>query len=291
VCCHISFPQCCALVMQSTNYNAPRIVEGLVPLFVACTIESQTIESIRASDSQNVLASPLFRQALIVTALKGGHESLVRELISHTQTTPPPPETCVFKMRLSSVVDDEGISAGVWAALVATGWALPSSKLVLWAASAGNGPDGVALLNAIVAAGFDMHANLMYKETLPSMALVTSEPEVLEYLFDLYSVTPTSDMLIQAIELREKGGVEVLRWLLDTHELDVNYVRQGRGLFDIPPEVGDPRDRDEREYAMLQAGTPQKPRTALHAAALRGNIEAYEFLLGRGASDNAGGGQ
>jgi hypothetical protein len=194
-------------------------------------------------------------------------------------------------MRLSPLVDDEEISADVWAALVAAGWALPSSKLVILGASAGNGPDGVALLNAIVAAGFDMHANHMYKETLPSMALVTSEPEVLEHLFDLYSVTPTNDMLIQAIEFREKGGVEILRWLLDTHGLDVNYVRQGCGPFDIPPEVGDPRDRAEREYAMSQARTAQKPKTALHAATLRGNIEAYEFLLGRGASDNAGNGQ
>lgn len=194
-------------------------------------------------------------------------------------------------MRLSSLVDEEGISAGVWAALVATGWALPSSKLVLWGASARNGPDGVALLNAIVAAGFDMHANPMYKETLPAMALVTSEPEVLAYLFDLYRVIPTNDMLIQAVEFRQKGGVEVLRWLLDTYGLDVNYVRQGGSPFDIPPQVGDPRDRAEREHAMQQAGTPQQARTALHAATLRENIEAYEFLLGRGASDETGLGQ
>jgi len=262
-------------------------VDELVPLFVACTIVSQTIDSIRALDSQNVLASPLFRQALIVTALQSGHEPLVRALIRHAPTTPPPPETCVFQMRLSSLIDEEGISAGVWAALVATGWALPSSKLALWAASANNGPDGVALLNAIVAAGFDMHANPMFKETLPSMALVTGEPEVLEYLFDLYSVTGTNDMLIQALEFRDNGGVGILGWLLDTYELDVNYMRQGESPFDTPPEAGDPRDRSEREYAMSQAGTRQKPRTALSAAAIRGNNEAYEFLLGRGALDNS----
>lgn len=194
-------------------------------------------------------------------------------------------------MRLSSLVDKQGISAGVWAALVAMGWALPSRKLVLYAAPATNGTDGVALLNAIVAAGFDLHANPLFKQILPVLALTTGEPEVLEYLFDIYSITPTDDMLLQTLEHRQKGGVEVLRWLLDTYQLDVNHVRQGSGPLYTSPQAGDPRDRAEREYAMRQAGTPQAPRTALQAAALRHNNEAYEFLLERGAADTAGGGQ
>ncbi|KAI2463543.1 hypothetical protein F4781DRAFT_416266 [Annulohypoxylon bovei var. microspora] len=284
-------------------------VEGLVPLFVACTDASQTIESIQTSDSQNVLASPLFRQALIVAALGSGNQSLARDLINHAPTTPPPPEMCVFTMQPSSLRNEQRISAGVWAALVVTGWAPTSRNLVLWAASSNNGPEGVALLNAIIAAGYDMHANPMFPKSLPAFALTTGEPEVVEYLYDLYSVTTTNDMLIQAVEVRNKGGVGNLRWLLDTHHLDVNYVRQGSGPFDKPPTFGDPRDRAEREHAAQLAGESieeftrewerqqallvpvQGPRTAFQAAARWENTEACEFLLGRGASENAGGEQ
>lgn len=260
-----------------------------MPLFVACATAPATIETIQASASQNILASPLFRQALIVTSLKSGNDPLARALIAHAPATPPPPETCVFKMHLSSLVEEEEIPAGAWAALVTAGWAAPSAKLVLWGASSSSGPDGVALLEALAAAGYDMHANATYREALPSLALVTSEPEVIAHLFALYGVVPTSDMLVQAVEARDAGRVEVLRWLLDTYALDVNYVRTGgRGPFDADPaRAGDPRERAEMEHAVRQAGRLERPRTALHAAVLRGNAEACEFLRGRGAVDGA----
>ncbi|KAI1211220.1 uncharacterized protein F4807DRAFT_466537 [Annulohypoxylon truncatum] len=262
--------------------------EGLVPLFVACTVASQTIESIRMLDSQNVLASPLFRQALMVTSLESGNNTLARDIIDLEPTAPPPPETCVFKMRISPLVDKESIPAGVWAALVVKGWAPPSDKLVTWAGISTNGPDGVALLRAIVATGYDMHANPMNKQVFPQMALTSGEPEVTEYFFDLYSVTPTNDMLIQAIEIRPEGGIGNLKWLLDKHHMNVNYVRQGPGPFNRPPPTN-PRERAEWDYATMLHGERQDPKTALQAAILIGNTEAKEFLLGRGALEDAGG--
>ncbi|KAI0887778.1 uncharacterized protein GGS22DRAFT_185157 [Annulohypoxylon maeteangense] len=263
-------------------------VERLVPLFMECTFVSQSIEAIETLDDQNVLASPFFRQAFIVTALQTGNESLIRDLVNHAPVAPPPPETCMFKMQRASLEDAEGISAGTWAALIKTRWALPTRRHSLWAAGSSNGADGVALLNAVVAAGWDMHANPISKKTVPAMALTHGEPEVLEYLFDLYSVVPTDDMLIQAVELRKTGGVGNLRLLLDKYHLDVNYVRQGFGLGDRPPPITDPRERAEWEWARRQAGSKRKPKTALEAAEIRGDTEAYEFLLARGASRTAG---
>ncbi|KAI1452067.1 hypothetical protein F4805DRAFT_448821 [Annulohypoxylon moriforme] len=262
--------------------------EGLVPLFVACTVASQDIELILAADNQNVLASPLFRQALIVTALQSGNEALARDVINHTPANPPPPETCLFRMRGSSLQDADDISAGMWVALIEKGWALPSRGHDMKAAASPNGPDGVALLKTIIAAGWDMHANPLFKESFPTMALVHGEPEVLEYLFNLCSVTPTNDMLIKAIELRKTGGVGNLRWLLDKYHLDVNYVRQGGSPYNRRPPISDPRERAEWDWARRQAGPVAEPKTALHAAEIRGNTEAYEFLLSRGASKTAG---
>lgn len=174
-------------------------------------------------------------------------------------------------------------SAAEWARRIRAGTALPSLTLARIAATSNNGADGVALLDAIKSKEHNLFLDPKSQQILPHLALAKGQPEVIQYLWDAYSITPDNDTLIKTVETRSGRSVEILRWLLDRHGLNINHVRvpsRNLGSGSIPPT--DPRDRAEMEYAQSIVAKARQ-RTALHAAVSRGDAEVVKFLLQKGA--------
>ncbi|KAK8084057.1 hypothetical protein PG996_002838 [Apiospora saccharicola] len=185
----------------------------------------------------------------------------------------------MFALRTSPLSAPHEIPQGLAAGLIAAGWVEPSPGFLTRAACSEQAADGIALFEVLRQRGVDMHARPLDAELLPEAALVTSQPALLRYLAEVYPrFTLPRDAAIRAVEMRQSGGVEMLRYLLDPlgPNLDVNLeVRQ-------PAVRTDPRDRAEQEHyygASLGGGT----KTALRAAAARGNADAVAFLLEKGA--------
>lgn len=241
-----------------------------------------TLETIQSQDAgldTPVMASSLFRQALILAALQSNNATLATSLIQSNPLAPPPREQCLFTMSHPSLPEVRDIPAGVHAALVNTGWEDASNTMFHIAARCPIAEDGIGLFNVLRNAGLDAWTtNSHYKRTIPAIALAVGVPAVLQYVRDVYSTTDPviPDMLISAVEARKSGGVEMITWLLD-QGLDINYLR-----VPGPEPRTDPRDQAERDWALRQRPTSEK-KTALHAAAYKGNAEAVQFLLERGA--------
>lgn len=276
---HTSYAQ----TSQITNHlsGQGRKGETLLPVFSAAAEPGASLESVRSLDSFSMLSSALFRQSLIVTALRAKNDNLARDITEINPSVPPPANKGVFTMKGSRLVDDESIPAGVYNALIKHGWASPSHRVMQIALSSPNGADGVALLDTLSTKSFSLRSNPLYEKSIPQLALGISQLEVLQYIWRTFDVSPTPESLVQAVEFRDEGGVNVMRWLVDEHGLDVNYVLIPAADYGSIPKT-DPRDRAEREHAdKLHARSRKK--TALHAAAFKGNSDAVSFLLERGA--------
>ncbi|CAJ2512881.1 Uu.00g010000.m01.CDS01 [Anthostomella pinea] len=186
----------------------------------------------------------------------------------------------------SSVNDP--MSAAEWARRIRAGTAPPSLNLARIAATSNNGAEGVALLDAMKSKepNFLSSDPKSQQVLLTHLALAKGQPEVIQYLWDAYSITPDNDTLVKTVETRSGRSVEILRWLLDRHGLDINHVRvPSRSLGSDSgsiPTTTDPRDRAELEHAQSIV-VKARQRTSLHAAVSRGDAEVVQFLLQRGA--------
>lgn len=255
---------------------------------MSCIYPNAAFESVQSRVTNldtPVMTSALFRQALTIAAIQSDNAELAIGLIQQNPHVQPSPDDCVFTWSMSPrMVDSRDIPAGVHAALVKAGWEQPSQTLLTHAANCPDGEGGLALFSALRGAGYeDWMSDSWCKEDLPDRALHLGSPRILRYLWDVYSINEyfESNLLIKAVESRQSGGVEMINWLLE-QGLDVNYMR-------IPlhpdPEIRgvDPRDRAERDWAYRHRPWSSK-KTALHAAAWKGNMEAARFLLERGAN-------
>lgn len=176
------------------------------------------------------------------------------------------------------------IPARVHAALVEAGWEQPSNDLINRAAYSSDAESGMALFSALKGAGDDdWMTNELYKQNLPERALRLGAPRVFQYLRDLYTISEPleANMIIQAVESRQSGVVEVISWLLD-QGLDVNFLQ-----IPLHPDPDtravDPRDKAEQPWKYSERPWSSK-KTALHAAAWKGNADAVHFRLERGAN-------
>ncbi|KAK7968738.1 hypothetical protein PG988_007811 [Apiospora saccharicola] len=254
---------------------------SLAQLFSAAAAGGARLGTIQALPHHDeACSSPLFRQALLVTAIKTANLVPARELV-YDLPLPAAPMAGqnMFALRTSPLSAPHEIPQGLAAGLIAAGWVEPSPGFLTRAACSEQAADGIALFEVLRQRGVDMHARPLDAELLPEAALVTSQPALLRYLAEVYPrFTLPRDAAIRAVEMRQSGGVEMLRYLLDPlgPNLDVNLeVRQ-------PAVRTDPRDRAEQEHyygVSLGGGT----KTALRAAAARGNADAVAFLLEKGA--------
>ncbi|KAI1385430.1 uncharacterized protein F4822DRAFT_343958 [Hypoxylon trugodes] len=257
----------------------------LVPILMACTSKDSNIDSIRAisasnfeADAETVLATPLIRQVLMVTAIQSEHWSLAEELIQIDCPPPPPEDKCVFTMRgsaLCEMVRDTDIPARVWTALIKARWVPGTFSLAIVGSQCPSTEEGIALLEAAQAAGLDLKDRKSgYGERMHDFALERGHPDTVKYLRKLCSITKPlqNHILPRAVEKRESGGVEMLKWLLDEQKLYINWM----GASDPNGYANyDPRERAEQEW--------YNAKSALHWAAHKGNTDAVRFLLERGA--------
>ncbi|KAK7935924.1 NACHT and ankyrin domain protein [Apiospora marii] len=280
--------------------NSFDVDKQLLPLFLAVAAEGASWEAVEplllAEDA--VLASPLFRQALIVTAMCTSNFAVAKGLIDHIPLpAPPPPEQ---NMMTQDSVESwyrlrELDLCPLWAGLIAAGWVEASSRFITFAVLCPDGAAGVALCEALEARGVriaDGHRALR-GAALAEMALGhCPTAEVLAYLMAACGHPPLpADALIRAVEFSPHGfwpvgPVGVLAYLLDRHPqaFDVHYRRPDRRRR----HIYDPRDMAEREDR--RGGRPPTEDleiTALHMAADRGHWDAVEFLLDRRADRDA----
>lgn len=254
---------------------------------MACARDEETVEAegpvARLSQlpgAQPILRSPLFCQALIAVAIRTSQWSLARELV--LDGSPPPPDCNLFTDVLEDCLED--CPAPFWTRLLTAGWVKPSRKMIFNAASRQCGQEGIALFEAIRAAGFDITAEPEgtppdggYKAALPGLAKAVGDPAMVQYMEKVFSLPETlhNDDLVSTLVGREHGGIEMIQWMLD-RGLDVNWVIQ-------PKTPSNPRERAEMEHAEgISRGSNRF--AALHATAAAGNMEAARFLLEKGAS-------
>ncbi|KAK8022821.1 hypothetical protein PG993_013588 [Apiospora rasikravindrae] len=276
-------------------------VEDIMPIFLAvagdlssapqdsCTLTTQ--EMVNQPRFARMVQSALFLQALVVMAIFcqqcATAVTLLKEGSAATPPLLPPRDRNLFLMKGSPLSNNtEKVSLVVWAGLIRSKWAGPPSRaMVTAAASSKDAETGIAFFEAAQAAKTDVATDATNRLTLPALALKKSEsPALFQYLCDMLSVpaTVTNDMFVLALEDRASGGVEMLRWMLDEKKLDVNYVQD----FGYPEaEAAKMPSRDRAEWEMSLSNCEYERRaTALHVAAMYGNVEAVRFLLSRGAS-------
>lgn len=246
------------------------------------------------ADANGIMDLPLFRQAMLFTAINTGNPALAVKIVDEKPlVTSPPSEKWLLgdhvKMLSRSDYGQEKIPLSVWAAVVRNKWTPITFSLLLDAATGNNPAESIDLLDAIHKTDPTfIVSDPLYKDSVFEFAIRSGTPEALQHLWTLYKVPEADrlkdDMLIVAVEANKTGGLKMLGWLLN-QGLNVNYRRVTESDEEVPYS-GDPRETAERYYAFQQAPISRR-KTALHAATFVGNAEVVKYLLSRGANVDA----
>ncbi|TGJ81404.1 hypothetical protein E0Z10_g7361 [Xylaria hypoxylon] len=225
----------------------------------------------------------LHLQVVILAALCQEMPTLAVEVLS-ANPPPAPPEQSLFNLLDSDVCPVGPFGRGpfmkfpvdFWTAAVKAGWVAPSPSLADLAA--GVGPHGGPLLRALLDTDLDVTLVLddvpLYARLLYDVTEKQDDPSLLR---DIIARVPRKkldpSLLSTVVSQRENGGVEMLAILLD-HGLNINYRNKQRVSLRVQYDAwnGD---------AWYQLSL-----TALHTAAKKGNKDAVNFLISRGAKVN-----
>jgi hypothetical protein len=259
-----------------------RVVQLLLPLFLECSSGSmQTVAAIEATiDAQCSIASlgsPYLRQVMAMIALKYDNKDLEKSIIRLGSA----PYRCLYTMEGSSLFGmlNIDLTTGLenLAELVRQGWVGADRDMVFKAVSSPQATPGIELFEAIRSRGFDLSLPL-YREVLPGLAASKSEPQMLQYILEFFSIERPPDNLIwHTVKFRKTGVVDMLRFLL-SRGVDINWLSPSPyGGW------GDPREQAQMECTKPPIAGSE---TALHVVAGIGDIEAVRLLLELGAKTN-----
>jgi hypothetical protein len=113
----------------------------------------------------------------------------------------------------------------------------------------------------------------LFYEVLPRLAAIKSEPQMLQYVLDFFSIKrPPDSLVLEAVQCRTTGIADILQYLISR---DVNLDRINPAPYG---GWGDPREQAQMEHEG-KAGR----KTALHAAAEKGDVQLVRLLLSHGA--------
>ncbi|KAH9885351.1 hypothetical protein F4778DRAFT_510462 [Xylariomycetidae sp. FL2044] len=286
--------------MLQQNLTASQGEEDtLVQMLLNCQFGTfDTIQMLDQINGTSVLTVPVFYQIILAMTLSEGNRDLVRDLV--TRNPPAPGHEMLFGTdnvtghswpETSELIFGEsyalshGMFQGqadngceVWALMLRTGWAIPRSYMLAWAASSPSPEAGMELFQILREYGFEVAQDSV------EAALHYGDVSMLDYILRLYipdnldpSLSPINksqahSYLLAAAQSR-RDGVEKLELLYKYGINDFQYVPE----IDIST-MSDPHPLSELELT----GSPPF-QTPLHAAAVAGNAEVVEWLIEKGA--------
>ncbi|UKZ82698.1 hypothetical protein TrVFT333_010493 [Trichoderma virens FT-333] len=187
--------------------------EMLMPFFKACAAGHANVEALLSNTSglteaqaQGILASPLFRQAMLFIAITTDNTPLALDILELGPFTIPSEDLWILHERSRGWSSDDKIK-----------------KFQMWF--------GLRLFDmAMLSAIWEVNPELMRPSgsvDLCESSIEGGTPEILQHLWDLYGVSESdrhldNEMIVQAVRTRQSGGIRMLEYLLD-RGLDINY--------------------------------------------------------------------
>jgi hypothetical protein len=152
------------------------------------------------------------------------------------------------------------------AELVHQGWVSADRNVAFYAVSSPVASPGIKLFEAIRGAGYDLSPAL-FCEVLPWLVTTKSEPQIVQHVFECFSIERRPEnLIINAVKFRTTGVVDIPRFLLSLG-MNVNWIKSD-------------------QYSGWAAGVMEHEgpaiagsEAALHVAAENGNAQAMRFLL------------
>ena len=158
------------------------------------------------------LENPLLRQVMHLIVAKFENKDLEKSIIG----LGPTPRRCLYAMEWFSLFwmlnIDLTISRRGVAVTARHGWVCADKDTVFSTVSCSDAAAGIELFEAIRSTGFDFSLPL-YHEVLPRLATIKSEPQMLQYILDFFSIErPPDSLVLKAVQCRTTGIVDMLQY-------------------------------------------------------------------------------
>jgi hypothetical protein len=218
------------------------------------------------------LESPLLRQVTVLIAAKFEKKDLEKPIIRFG----PAPRWCLYAMEGSSLFEmlsiDLTISRKWLGETVRHSWVCADKDTVFGAVSCSNAAAGIELFEEIRSKGFDFSPPL-FQRVLPRLAAIKSKPQMLQYILDFFSIKrPPDSLVLEAVQCRTTGIADTLQYLI-SRDVDLGWMN--------PAPYGG--WGDPREQAQMGHKGKAGRKTALHAAAEKGDVQLVRLLLSHSA--------